>query len=65
MSLFQTRRRAEKETTQFPEVLDKASIVRYKKARTVFKRKLQSAARETVKSEKLTHKDFAIRINAR
>jgi hypothetical protein len=65
MSLFTKRRKSKKVTRQFPSVLDGASCVRYKKARGVFKRKLQSAAREAIKSERLTHQDFAIRITVR
>jgi len=66
MSLFQTatRRKAKANLKEFPSVLAGASKARYKKARLKFKRKLGPAACQTVKSEKLTHHDFAIRINA-
>jgi len=65
MSLLQTPRKAKKSVDKFPPVLVGASNVRYKKARGEFKRKLRPAALAAVKSEKLSHHDFSIRITAR
>jgi len=65
VTLFLTHPSTATVTTEYPEVLDGATRKRYDKARSVFKRKLLSAAEQTVKAEKLSHKDFAIRINAR
>jgi hypothetical protein len=66
MSLFQTaQHKKSKKASTFPAVLKGDSATRFAKARSRFKKRVKTAVRQAVKSERLSQQDFAIRINAR